>query len=110
MDSYEKQVTELCPSIFQEGLLACLRELGTPFDHLSWTAPTPLVELPDPPMSYSPILLPGFNEKKYATQTTTEEEGYNVVLATANENARGKKMEVVGADGVEHEGKNQPEE
>ena len=29
-NSYEKQVAELCPDIFQEDWLICLRELGTP--------------------------------------------------------------------------------
>ncbi|GFS33752.1 hypothetical protein Acr_00g0030380 [Actinidia rufa] len=34
----EKQVAELRLSIFQKGLLACLKELGTPLDHPTWNS------------------------------------------------------------------------
>ena len=61
-DSYERQIVELGPGIFQEGWFACLRELGTPSDHPAWTAPAPSVELLDLLVAYFPILLPGFNE------------------------------------------------
>ena len=44
-DAYKKHAAELCPSIFHEGLLACLRELGTTFDHPAWIALSPPVEL-----------------------------------------------------------------
>ncbi|PSS33112.1 Stress response protein [Actinidia chinensis var. chinensis] len=40
-DSYEKQVAELRPSIFKEGWLVYLKELGAPSDHLAWNALTP---------------------------------------------------------------------
>ena len=48
-DSYERQVAKLRPSIFQEGWLACLKELSTPMDHPTWTTPAPEVELPNLP-------------------------------------------------------------
>ena len=92
-NSYEKQVAELHPGIFQEGWLACLRELETPFDHPAWTAPTLAlpIELPNPLVAYSLILLPGFNEEEYATLPAGEEDG-NVVVAQGDKLAEVERV------------------
>ena len=69
-DSYEKQVAKLCPSILQEGWLACLKEFGTPSNHQSLDC---LVEPLDQPTIYSPLILLGFNEEEYMNHPTDEE-------------------------------------
>ena len=84
-DSYEKQVTELHPSIFHKGWLACLKELGTPSDHPAWTVVAPSVELLDPPVVYSPLVLLGFNEEEYMNQPAEEDDDANVGAAQGNE-------------------------
>ena len=72
-DSYEKQLVELRPSIFQEGWLAYLKELEIPLNHLAWNAKTPPIEPSGPPVIYSPLILLGFNEKEYMNQPANEE-------------------------------------
>ncbi|GFZ07011.1 hypothetical protein Acr_18g0011810 [Actinidia rufa] len=71
-DVYERQLAELRPGIFQEGWLACLKELQIPLDHPAWSSPAPLVQLPASPERYSPINLPDFNEEEYATLPADE--------------------------------------
>ncbi|GFZ19723.1 hypothetical protein Acr_28g0004280 [Actinidia rufa] len=67
IDVYEKQLAELCPGVFQEGWLACLKELEIPPNHPVWAFLAPPVQLPASPARYSPIILPDFNEEEYAT-------------------------------------------
>ena len=71
-DAYEKQLAELRPGVFQEGWLACLKELQIPLDHPAWSSPAPPVQLPSSPEQYSPIVLPDFNEEEYATLPADE--------------------------------------
>ncbi|GFZ19515.1 hypothetical protein Acr_28g0002200 [Actinidia rufa] len=60
---------------FHEGWLACLKELSTPPEHLVWSAAQPLVSYPDScPEPYSLILLPGFDDDEYFSQSTEEED------------------------------------
>ncbi|GFY86368.1 hypothetical protein Acr_05g0000070 [Actinidia rufa] len=66
-DVYERQLAELRPGVFQEGWLACLKELQIPLDHPAWSFPALLVQLPASPERYSPFILPDFNEEEYAT-------------------------------------------
>ncbi|GFS37066.1 hypothetical protein Acr_00g0049540 [Actinidia rufa] len=40
-DVYERQLAELRPGVFQEGWLACLKELQIPLDHPAWSSPAP---------------------------------------------------------------------
>ena len=72
-DVYEKQLAELRPGVFQEGWLACLKELKISPDHPAWTSPAPPVQLPASPGRYSPIMLPDFNEEEYATLPANED-------------------------------------
>ncbi|GFZ15663.1 hypothetical protein Acr_25g0000720 [Actinidia rufa] len=44
-DVDERQLAELYPNIFQEGWLACLKELQIPLDHPAWSFPAPPVQL-----------------------------------------------------------------
>ncbi|GFS40462.1 hypothetical protein Acr_00g0068690 [Actinidia rufa] len=71
-DVYERQLAEFRPGVFQEGWLACLKELQIPLDHPAWSSPAPPVQLPASPERYSPINLPDFNEKEYATLPAAE--------------------------------------
>ncbi|GFZ01113.1 hypothetical protein Acr_14g0007480 [Actinidia rufa] len=71
-DVYERQLAELRPGVFQEGWLACLKELQIPLDHPAWSSPAPPVQLPASPERYSPINLPDFNEEEYATLPAAE--------------------------------------
>ncbi|GFS41435.1 hypothetical protein Acr_00g0074300 [Actinidia rufa] len=64
-DNYDKQVAELCLSIYLEGWLACLTKLSIPVDHLTWTKAAPEFELMNSLESYSPLILLGFNEEEY---------------------------------------------
>ncbi|GFZ06555.1 hypothetical protein Acr_18g0007250 [Actinidia rufa] len=109
-DLYERQVANLHTGIFQEGWLTCLREIGTPSDHPTWTTLVPPLELPNPPAVYSPILLPGFNEEEYANFQPEGEEGDNVVVTQNDELVGGEGAMVVGDESVEAEGENQLEE
>ncbi|GFZ00552.1 hypothetical protein Acr_14g0001870 [Actinidia rufa] len=45
-DVYEKQLAKLRPGAFQEGWLACLKELEIPLDHPAWAFLAPPVQLP----------------------------------------------------------------
>ncbi|GFS29075.1 hypothetical protein Acr_00g0005230 [Actinidia rufa] len=67
-----QQLAELRLDVFQEGWLACMKELKIPLDHPAWLSPAPLVQLPASPERYSPINLPDFNEEEYATLPTDE--------------------------------------
>ncbi|GFY92773.1 S-adenosyl-L-methionine-dependent methyltransferases superfamily protein [Actinidia rufa] len=80
-DVYEKQLAELRPGIFQEGWLACLKELKIPPDHPAWSSPAPPVQLLAFPERYSPINLPDFNEEEYATLPADEG---NIITAILN--------------------------
>ena len=106
--SYERQVTELCLGIFQEGWLAFLRKFGTLSNHLAWAAPAPLVELLDPPVAYLLILLLGFNEEEYATLSAEGKDG-NAVVVEGNELVEVEGVVAERAKGVEAEGENLPE-
>ncbi|GFZ15656.1 homeodomain-like superfamily protein [Actinidia rufa] len=64
VDNYDKQLVNLRPSIFRDGWLACLKELGVPLEHPALSAIPPAVEPMDPPQSYFPPVLPGFNEEE----------------------------------------------
>ncbi|GFS37204.1 hypothetical protein Acr_00g0050620 [Actinidia rufa] len=83
-DVYEKQLAELCPGIFQEGWLTCLKELKVPLDHPAWSSPTPPVQPLAFPERYSPIILLDFNEEEYATLPI---DGGNVNIAVAEARA-----------------------
>ncbi|GFS33964.1 hypothetical protein Acr_00g0031480 [Actinidia rufa] len=62
---------------FQEGWLACLKEICTPSNHSAWVAMRPLVAYPNPHQKlYSPILIPGFDEVEYdIPEGTTKMDG-----------------------------------
>ena len=90
--------TELCPGIFQEGWIACLKELGTHSHHPAWTTIAPTVKLPDPPAVYSSNLLLGFNEEEYANQSA-EEDGVDVGVTHGNELEGGEGERVVRVEG-----------
>ncbi|GFZ14403.1 hypothetical protein Acr_24g0005930 [Actinidia rufa] len=81
-DVYERQLAELCPGVFQEGWLACLKELKTLLDHPAWASPAPPIQLPASPERYSPIILLDFNEEEYAT-LPADEGNVNTVVAEA---------------------------
>ena len=72
-DNYNKQLAELCPNIFQEGWLACLKEVVIPSNHHAWSWAPPEVELMDPPKPYYPFVLPDFNEEKLLQEMPDED-------------------------------------
>ena len=95
-------MAELRPSIFREGWLACLKELGTPTEHPTWTVAAPEVVLPDVTEVYSPLILPGFNEEEYMNQLTKEE---NEGVAKLDGADAGNKLGAgVGEEGAGNEG------
>ncbi|GFY97771.1 hypothetical protein Acr_12g0003120 [Actinidia rufa] len=67
-----KQLAKLRPGIFQEGWLACLKELKTPPDHPAWASPALPIQLPTSLERYSQIILPDFNKEEYATLPADE--------------------------------------
>ncbi|PSR87997.1 Myb family transcription factor EFM like [Actinidia chinensis var. chinensis] len=69
-DNYDKQLAKLRPGIYQEGLFACLKELGIPADHPTWSKVAPEVEQLDPTTPYSSLVLPGFDKEKYLKEPT----------------------------------------
>ncbi|GFS36353.1 hypothetical protein Acr_00g0045510 [Actinidia rufa] len=79
------------------------REFGIPSNHPIWAAPTLPIEILDPPAAYPPILLPNFNEEKYAT-LPTEGEDVNAPVDQGNKIVRAEGVVAEGADGVEDEG------
>ena len=104
--SYERQVVNLCPIIFQEGWLTCLNELCTATKHQAWTIPAPEAKLLDLPEAYSPLILLGFNEEQYINQSTEEEkEG----LAEVGGTDKGNELGVgEGEDGIGDENQDIP--
>ena len=109
-DVYERQLAELLPGIFQEGWLACLKELQIPLDHPAWSSPAPPVQLPVSPERYSPINLPDFNEEEYATlpadegnTNTVAVEAHTGIAETADRDRAG---EAEGDRTLEAEGEN----
>lgn len=109
-DVYERQLAELRPGVFQEGWLACLKELKIPLDHPAWSSPAPPVQLPASPERYSPIVLPDFNEEEYATLPadeghidTTAAEAHTGVEGTVD---GGRDAEAAGGRADEAEGEN----
>ncbi|GFZ09193.1 hypothetical protein Acr_20g0010010 [Actinidia rufa] len=87
-DVYERQLAKLCPDIFQEGWLACLKELKIPLDHPSWSSPAPSIQLPASSERYSPIIFPDFNEEEYAT-LLADEGNINTAVAKARTGIEG---------------------
>ncbi|GFZ06560.1 hypothetical protein Acr_18g0007300 [Actinidia rufa] len=85
-------------------------ETGTPSDHPTWTALVPLLELPNLPAIYSPILLLDFNEEEYANFQPEGEKGDNVVVTQNDELVGGEGAMVIGDEGMEAKGENQLEE
>ncbi|GFS29533.1 hypothetical protein Acr_00g0007130 [Actinidia rufa] len=77
-----RQLAELRLGVFQEGWLACLKELKIPLDHPAWSSFAPPIQLPASPERYSPIILPGFNEEEYAI-LLADEGNVNTVVAEA---------------------------
>ena len=57
----------------------------------------------------TPILIHGFNEEEYATQPSREGDG-NAVVVQGNEFVEVEGVAAKGAEGVEAEGENLPEE
>ncbi|GFS30025.1 hypothetical protein Acr_00g0009740 [Actinidia rufa] len=55
------------------------KKLGIHEDNPAWAKAAPEAELPESPESYSPMILPGFNEEEYMNQPA--EEGGEVALA-----------------------------
>lgn len=109
-DAYEKQLAELRPGVFQEGWLACLKELKVPLDHPAWSSPAPPVQLPPSPERYSPIVLPDFNEEEYAT-LPADEEHIDATAVEAHTRAEGtvgedRDDEAAGVRADEAEGEN----
>ncbi|GFY88775.1 hypothetical protein Acr_06g0007150 [Actinidia rufa] len=107
-DVYERQLAELRPGIFQEGWLACLKELKIPLDHPAWSSPTPPIQLPASPTS--PINLPDFNEEEYST-LPPDEENMNTAAAEARTGVEGtvdgdRAGEAEGDRAVEAKGEN----
>ena len=92
-DVYKRQLAELRPDIFQEGWLACLKELKTSLDHPAWASPAPPIQLPASLDRYSPIILPDFNEEEYAT-LPADEGNVNIAVAEARAGVEG----AVGGD------------
>ena len=43
-------------------------------NHLAWAPAKPPMDFPDPLESYSPILIPGFDEDEYVNRPTKEDE------------------------------------
>ena len=80
-----RQVAKLCSDIFQEGLLACLKELSIPTDHPAWATAAPELALSDFLKDYLPIILLGFNEEEYMNQPV--EKGNQSVYEVGNTNA-----------------------
>ena len=68
-------MAELHPGSFHKHWLAYLKELGTPLDHLAWTAAIPEVVLLDLPEPYLPMILSSFNEEEYVNKPTDGEAG-----------------------------------
>ncbi|GFZ16107.1 hypothetical protein Acr_25g0005160 [Actinidia rufa] len=65
-EEFYRDVAEEQADAFHKGWVACLRELGTPSDHLAWVATKPLVAYLEPRLEpYSPILLLSFDEEEY---------------------------------------------
>ncbi|GFY91194.1 hypothetical protein Acr_07g0013900 [Actinidia rufa] len=91
----------------QEGWLACLKELSTPSDHPTWIATAPPVELLDPPVVYSLLILSGFNEEEYMNQPVDEKGGVTigeVSMTRGNKLGGGEGEEVEDAKGGVGEG------
>ncbi|GFS33122.1 hypothetical protein Acr_00g0026440 [Actinidia rufa] len=55
-----------------------IEELDTPVEHPSWNAAAPEVEVPDPPKTYSPILLLDYNEEEYVCNDPPNARGLHV--------------------------------
>ena len=55
----------ICLKVFMEGWLACLTELGIPKDNPAWAKVAPALEIPEPLVFYSPMILSGFDEEEY---------------------------------------------
>ena len=62
-DNYVRQVARVRSESFLEGWLACLAELGVPEDNPAWTNAALAPVFPEPPVPYSPMILPGFDEE-----------------------------------------------
>ena len=94
-----------------------IKELGIDPDHPAWVVPPPPIQFSSPPMAYSPILLPGFNEVEYTLAPAEGEDGHDA-LGQGNEDVVGHENELVvegvvvagGTDGVEDEEENHLEE
>ncbi|GFS42947.1 hypothetical protein Acr_00g0082730 [Actinidia rufa] len=95
---------------FQEGWLACLKELKIPLDHPAWSSPAPPIQLFASLERYSPINLPDFNEEEYAI-LLADEGNINTAVAEARtvveEMVDGDRArEAEGDRAVEAEGEN----
>ena len=117
-DTYEKQLAKLHLGIYQEGWLVCLKELGIAPNHPTWVVPPPPpIQLLGPPMAYSLILLPSFDEVEYALAPAEGEDGHDTpglgnedVMGHGQELAVGGVVMAGGTDSVEDEGENHLEE
>ena len=89
-----------------EGWLACLTELGVPEDNPTWAKAAPGPEFLVPPTSYSPIVLPSFNEEEYINRSEEEEEATDDVVSLSNkvaqlaDEARQTAIEGTGEDAI----------
>ena len=52
------------PFIYREGWIACLKELGIPTEHPTWSKATPEGEQLDTPQPYYPLVLLDFDEEE----------------------------------------------
>ena len=71
-----------------EGWLACLAELGVPEDNPTWAKAAPGPEFLVPPTSYSPLVLPRFNEEAYLHRSEEEEAATDAVVSLSNKAAQ----------------------
>ena len=62
-----------------EGCLACLTKVGIPEDNPTWAKVALALELPEPAVPYSPMILPSFDEEKYMNQSEEDKDAVNAV-------------------------------
>ncbi|GFY92591.1 hypothetical protein Acr_08g0009870 [Actinidia rufa] len=82
------ELAELRPGVFQEGWLACLKELKIPLDHPAWSSPAPPIQFSASPERYSPIILLELQRRSVRT-LPTDEENINTTVAMARTEIEG---------------------
>ncbi|GFZ09871.1 hypothetical protein Acr_21g0004700 [Actinidia rufa] len=90
----QKKVTVLedKAEAFNQGWLACLKELNIDSDHSAWFATRPPMAYPEPCLEpYFAILLPGFDAEEYITQPVEGDDNTQVGAAEVEATKEAKK-------------------